>query len=58
MVLHYLLSARGSKLKTEPQFKSINLLLVLGWMADLLKYDYNREYAVFNMQTELQPISY
>jgi len=57
-VVYYLLCAKGGKVNCDPSFMNINLFYLFGTMADLLKYDYNREFGIFDMLEQKTPISY
>jgi len=57
-VVYYLLCAKGGKVSCDPCFMNINLFYLFGTMADLLKYDYNREFGIFDMLEQKHPISY
>ena len=57
-VVYYLLCAKGGKVNCDPSFMNINLFYLFGTLADLLKYDYNREFGIFDMLEQKTPISY
>ena len=57
-VVYYLLCAKGGKVSCDQSFMNINLFYLFGTMADLLKYDYNKEFGIFDMLEQKNPISY
>jgi hypothetical protein len=62
-VIHYLLKAKSNvntcmQFKIDPSFLSINLFYLFGTVADLLKYDYNRDFAIFDFAEFKVPLSF
>lgn len=62
-VIHYVLKAKSNantyqQLKVDPSFLSINLFYLFGTVADLLKYEYNRSFAIFDFAEFKVPLSF
>jgi hypothetical protein len=62
-VINYLLKAKSSlntsmQFRIDPSFLSINLFYLFGTVADLLKYEYNRSFAIFDFAEFKVPLSF
>ena len=64
-VLYYLLKAKSSSqglerpsLPCDPNFLQVNLFYLFGTITDLLKFDYNRDFSIFDFTESKHPISF
>jgi len=62
-VIHYLLKAKSNigtctQFKVDPSFLAINLFYFFGTVADLLKYEYNKSFAIFDFAEFKVPLSF
>ena len=58
VVVYYLLNAKSGKVNCDPSFLNIHLFFLFGTLADLLKYDYNKQFGIYDMLEQKFPISY
>lgn len=62
-VINYLLKAKATlntvtQVKVDPGFIGINLFYLFGTVANLLKYSYNRDFAIFDFAEFKTPLSF